>query len=124
MSVTKTKRFPIQSIRRKCIAFIKKKLLPWMHDSGFLHHDRPDILSPDNPGRPVKLVMLHCPRHPKGYYDTELSYFEGFSEFGVITDAYGGGLLYTSYEALCLEDLIKLRGFVDKLRKDQLKCFD
>jgi hypothetical protein len=41
-----------------------------------------------------------------------LESFEGFTEEGVITDSYGGGLATADYRTLPLEDLYKLERFV------------
>lgn len=98
----------ISRVKQQCVAAIKKKTEPLFHDSGYVGKD----------DKPFQLVILKREREPKGYYNVEC--IMGFSEGGLITDAWVG-LVTVDYYELCVEDLLKLRRFVDGLTLEDFK---
>lgn len=68
-------------------------------------------------------LKLWAPRNAKGELTNKVyklngfvvNEMEGFTEHGVITDGYGGGLAVCDYECMPLEDLFKLNNWMTRM---------
>lgn len=105
-------RLRIGQIKRQCIRAILRILKPKFWPSGY---------NTGKPSRPLLLVTVKKPLKSRSYHfntDGDRGEMLGFTEEGVMTDAEGGGMLTAYYEAMCLEDLIKLRTLVKRLKPE------
>lgn len=100
----------LRAARRKVLAELRKLFAPHMWESGFR-------IGPSGSSRPMK---LWAPRDARGkptvveFNGRALTEFWGFSEQGIITDAYGGGCVTEALTSFSLEDLLLLRKWAIK----------
>lgn len=100
--------------KRALIAEIKKMVRPLLRDSGYNKALDPKkgILGPGRPWR------IWCPNQGDKVFKLTrafvLTEFIGISEDGPITDAYGHGASWTAYEGLPVEDLFRLRNWLQR----------
>jgi hypothetical protein len=99
-----------RKLRTQLIRAIRKLVKPHFWESGYA-------------GKNKKGLMLWVPKDTRGTptYQTfklnrnfVLTEFQGFSEEGVITDSFAGGLACTAYESLPLEDLYRLQAWAER----------
>ena len=102
--------------RTQLIAALKKLVQPLLHATGYVANRG---LPPEDPNR---YVHAWTPTDEMGKR-TEQSFklngfvleaFEGFTSYGVIDDAFSGGLSTKAYEDLPLEDLVKLNRWAER----------
>lgn len=96
----------VAKLRSQTIAALKNKLDPLMYDSGFR-------VGKVGSSRPMK---LWSPKARPVIFEEgmALTEFWGWSEQGVITDAYGGGCITESLSSIPLEDLMMLQTWVEE----------
>lgn len=101
--------------RRKLIRALKKTIAPYLRNSGYAHREANGVTRPlklwvprDGSGEPTGKTY----RLPRGFVVTS---FEGFTEEGVITDSYGGGLVTTFWDGMPIEDLFRLQNWMNKM---------
>ena len=106
----------IKNERRKLITAIHNIFVPHMWDSGYMIGGRHKTGDSEN-SRPMK---LWAPRDGNGRLITVtiqgylLSSFCGYSENGLITDAYGGGCLTEPLSGYPIEDMLILKAWSEK----------
>lgn len=112
----------IRSTKRQVINRIKQLVAPRLHDSGY-------VKQPFSGFGCVRLCTFGTRKDDRYIFPQPITLnvrglvsfdeadesIEGFTEDGIITDAYGGGLLTRSYDTIALEDLIKIEEATRKL---------
>ena len=109
--------------RKALVKSILAQVKPFFWASGYVKHPATDRR---------EYVQLWVPRDVKGKY-TEKSYslkggmvldtFEGFTDEGVITDGFAGGLVTTYWEGIPIEDLYRLNQWMLRMMP-KLTVFD
>lgn len=97
----------IRAARTTLVRAIMKVVAPHLHDSGYVD-TRLTVFKRE---RKIRYPLSHCLEEG----------IMGFTQDGIITDAYGGGLMTVGYEQVCLEDLIKIKAMVSKIPNNQWK---
>lgn len=101
--------------RNALVAVLKKAIKPFLYESGYIKG-----FGGDNK-RPLKLWV---PRDAKGKVTNKaytllngfvIAEFEGFTEDGVIIDAFGHGLVTKDWPAIPIEDLYRLSNWVERM---------
>lgn len=102
--------------RRATIRAIRRLVEPHFRDSGYctmIDPSRPRF-SADN-RRPVRMWAPPGDIQVVSLRGTfKLTSFVAITEFGPMTDAYGGGMVWEGYGAFPLEDLMKLRTWAER----------
>lgn len=109
--------------RKALVKSILAQVKPFFWASGYVKHPATDRR---------EYVQLWVPRSESGKY-TEKSYtlkggmvldtFEGFTDEGVITDGFAGGLVTTYWEGIPIEDLYRLNQWMLRMMP-KLTVFD
>lgn len=97
----------IRSQRKKLTRAIMKLVAPRLHGSGYVGVQ----LTVFKRERKIRYPLSSCLEEG----------IMGFTQDGIITDAYGGGLMTVGYDQVCLEDLIKINNMVKKVPANQWK---
>lgn len=101
--------------RGAAIRAIKKLVEPHFHDSGYVTRvDPTKCRFAEGNRRPVRMWATkgHDVVELPGMY--VLTSFIAITEFGPMTDAHGGGMVWEDYACFPLEDLIRLRAWAEK----------
>jgi hypothetical protein len=102
-------------MKRKLIREIQRLIRPLLYDSGYRKalDPRKGILGP------TRAWKVWTPNAKQDFFKLrggyKLTEFVAFYEDGLITDAYGGGAVFETYNDFPVEDLFRLRNWV--LRK-------
>lgn len=98
----------LEKIRRAATKNIKRAVKDYLHGSGYVDQSSPD--------GSVQLVVLKRERKLRQVFSTSVKDgVIGFTSYGVITDAFAGGLATVEYGQIALEDLLKLEKVATKL---------
>ncbi len=105
---------PIKNVRKSMTSDLKMRTEHHLHGSGYTDDTRSD--------NTLQLVILkRSQKFPSAFNEALREGIDGFVDYGVITDAYGGGLMTIGYDELPIEDLFRIHKFSEKLTKDHFK---
>ena len=104
----------IRKARRQVLRRIRQAISPKLRKSGY-------TTGPLGKSRPLLLCVFMKGGKPDPDKTATvrnamvLEPFQGFCEHGPITDAYGGGMVHTTWDAIPLEDLLKLETMLPRI---------
>ncbi len=101
--------------RRAAIRAIKRAVKPHFRDSGYV--TKVDPKKPRHAEGNRRPVRLWAPEGREGVQlrgAFVLTEFVAITEFGPMTDAHGGGMIWESYGSFPVEDLLKLRAWAER----------
>lgn len=104
----------IRNMRRRLIRQIKRLVAPHLYASGYVSGSLLD----DEPSTPVMLVAFKQDlevKIPNCMSDLDDGSFLGFTEYGLIEDCAGGGMVEMYYRSIAVEDLVKLVKIAERL---------